>query len=119
MLIEDVLLLFFPLSSSISYLWSIKFLKHPEIEDFAKKNDHIYSQSIQSPANWERVIEGIHRMRSVEHAPADSIDTDEGMNSLQPKERRFAELVGSLLSSQTKGHVTHGKCWQFQLYDAH
>ncbi|KAF3634269.1 putative mannose/glucose-specific lectin-like [Capsicum annuum] len=62
-----------------------QFLKHPEIEDFAKKNDHIYSQSIQSPANWERVIEGIRRMRSAEHAPVDSIDTDEGMNSLQPQ----------------------------------
>ncbi|KAM3326641.1 endonuclease III 1, chloroplastic [Capsicum chacoense] len=84
-----------------------KFLRHPEIEDFANKSDHIYSQSIQSPSNWERVIEGICRMRSSEHAPVDSIDPDEGMNSLQPKERRFAELVGSLLSSQTKGHVTH------------
>ncbi|KAF3685307.1 Endonuclease III -like protein 1, chloroplastic [Capsicum annuum] len=62
-----------------------QFLRHPEIEDFAKKSDHIYSQSIQSPSNWERVIEGIRRMRSSEHAPVDSIDPDEGMNSLQPK----------------------------------
>ncbi|PHT81744.1 hypothetical protein T459_14759 [Capsicum annuum] len=74
---------------------------------------------VQSPTNWERVIEGAHRMRSAEHAPMDSIDADEGMNSLLPKVRRFAELVGSLLSSQTKGNVTHGKCWQFQLYDAY
>ncbi|XP_060178631.1 endonuclease III homolog 1, chloroplastic-like isoform X2 [Lycium barbarum] len=81
-----------------------KFLRHPDIEDFANKSDNIYSRSIQRPANWERVIEGIRRMRSSEHAPVDSIDPDEGMTSLQPKERRFAELVGSLLSSQTKGH---------------
>ncbi|XP_055813603.1 endonuclease III homolog 1, chloroplastic-like isoform X5 [Solanum dulcamara] len=84
-----------------------KFLRHPEIEDFAKKSDNIYSQSIQPPANWERVIEGIRSMRLSEHAPVDSIDPDEGVTSLQPKERRFAVLVGSLLSSQTKGHVTH------------
>ncbi|XP_019236994.1 PREDICTED: endonuclease III homolog 2, chloroplastic-like isoform X2 [Nicotiana attenuata] len=84
-----------------------KFLRHPEIEDLANKSGNIYSQSIQPPANWERVIEGIRRMRSSEHAPVDSIDPDEGVTSLQPKERRFAVLVGSLLSSQTKGHVTH------------
>ncbi|MCD7470772.1 hypothetical protein HAX54_010882 [Datura stramonium] len=62
-----------------------KFLSHPEIEDFANKSDNIYSQSIQPPANWERVIEGIRRMRSSEHAPVDSIDPAEGMTSLQPK----------------------------------
>ncbi|KAL3359622.1 hypothetical protein AABB24_016254 [Solanum stoloniferum] len=84
-----------------------KFLRHPEIEDFANKSDNVYSQSIQPPANWERVIEGIRSMRLSEHAPVDSIDPDEGVTSLQPKERRFAVLVGSLLSSQTKGHVTH------------
>ncbi|PHU05566.1 Endonuclease III -like protein 1, chloroplastic [Capsicum chinense] len=67
-------------------------------------NFDVKKHRVQSPANWERVIKGIHRMRSAEHAPVDSIDTDEGMNSLQPKERRFAELAGSLLSSQTKGH---------------
>ncbi|KAG5587985.1 hypothetical protein H5410_048419 [Solanum commersonii] len=102
-----------------------KFLRLPEIEDFANKSDNVYSQSIQPPANWERVIESIRSMRLSEHAPVDSIDPDEGVTSLQPKdadvdllfsssqshqERRFAVLVGSLLSSQTKGHVTHGKC---------
>ncbi|KAK6780948.1 hypothetical protein RDI58_023132 [Solanum bulbocastanum] len=75
-----------------------KFLRHPEIEDFANKSDNVYSQS------------RIRSMRLSEHAPVDSIDPDEGVTSLQPKERRFAVLVGSLLSSQTKGHVTHGKC---------
>ncbi|XP_075085430.1 endonuclease III homolog 1, chloroplastic isoform X3 [Nicotiana tabacum] len=84
-----------------------EFLRYPEIEDFANKSSNINSQSIQPPANWERVIEGIRKMRSSEHAPVDSIDPDEGVTSLQPKERRFAVLIGSLLSSQTKGHVTH------------
>ncbi|KAM3238405.1 endonuclease III 2, chloroplastic-like [Capsicum annuum] len=46
-------------------------------------------------------------MRSAEYVLVDSINTDEGMNYLQTKERKFAELVGSLLSSQTKGHFTH------------
>uniref|UniRef100_A0A3Q7I6V5 Endonuclease III homolog n=1 Tax=Solanum lycopersicum TaxID=4081 RepID=A0A3Q7I6V5_SOLLC len=77
-----------------------KFLRHPEIEDFA--SDNVYSESIQPPANWERIMEGIRSMRLSEHAPVDSIDPDEGVTSLQPKERRFAVLVGSLLSSQTK-----------------
>lgn len=43
------------------------------------------SDAVKPPANWERVIEGICRMGSLEHAPVDSIDPDEGVTSLQPK----------------------------------
>ncbi|XP_059632882.1 endonuclease III homolog 1, chloroplastic-like [Cornus florida] len=60
------------------------------------------------PANWEKVLEGIHKMRSSEDAPVDSMGCEKAGTSLPPKERRFAVLVSSLLSSQTKDNVTHG-----------
>ncbi|KAL3849065.1 hypothetical protein ACJIZ3_010947 [Penstemon smallii] len=87
----------------------------PEIEDFTYGKDKIHSRSIksetseaQSPANWEKVLEGIREMRSTENAPVDSMGCEKAGSSLPPKERRFAVLVSSLLSSQTKDHVTHG-----------
>ncbi|KAL6976258.1 alpha,alpha-trehalase nth1 [Sarracenia purpurea var. burkii] len=64
--------------------------------------------SKEAPANWEKVLEGIHRMRSSEDAPVDSMGCEKAGSSLAPKERRFAVLVSSLLSSQTKDNVTHG-----------
>ncbi|XP_010069308.1 endonuclease III homolog 1, chloroplastic isoform X1 [Eucalyptus grandis] len=60
------------------------------------------------PSNWEKVLEGIRMMRSSEDAPVDSMGCEKAGSSLPPKERRFAVLVSSLLSSQTKDHVTHG-----------
>ncbi|KAF8014140.1 hypothetical protein BT93_H0087 [Corymbia citriodora subsp. variegata] len=60
------------------------------------------------PPNWEKVLEGIRMMRSSEDAPVDSMGCEKAGSSLPPKERRFAVLVSSLLSSQTKDHVTHG-----------
>ncbi|CAK9157880.1 unnamed protein product [Ilex paraguariensis] len=47
-------------------------------------------------------------MRSSEDAPVDSMGCEKAGSSLPPKERRFAVLVSSLLSSQTKDNVTHG-----------
>ncbi|XP_047940765.1 endonuclease III homolog 1, chloroplastic-like [Salvia hispanica] len=63
---------------------------------------------VQPPANWEKVIEGIRKMRSSEDAPVDSMGCEKAGVSLPPKERRFAVLISSLLSSQAKDQVTHG-----------
>ncbi|XP_059432517.1 endonuclease III homolog 1, chloroplastic-like isoform X2 [Corylus avellana] len=62
----------------------------------------------EPPPNWEKVLEGIRKIRSAEDAPVDTMGCEKAGNSLPPKERRFAVLVSSLLSSQTKDNVTHG-----------
>ncbi|KAK9082755.1 hypothetical protein Scep_029226 [Stephania cephalantha] len=64
---------------------------------------------VDQPANWKEVLDGIRKMRSFEDAPVDSMGCEKAGSSLPPKERRFAVLVSSLLSSQTKDGVTHGK----------
>ncbi|XP_074320039.1 endonuclease III homolog 1, chloroplastic isoform X1 [Silene latifolia] len=63
---------------------------------------------VDPPGNWEKVLEGIRKMRSSENAPVDSMGCERAGSSLPPKERRYSVLVGGLLSSQTKDHVTHG-----------
>ncbi|RZC86953.1 hypothetical protein C5167_030298 [Papaver somniferum] len=63
----------------------------------------------EAPANWEEVLEGIRKMRSSEVAPVDTMGCEKAGSLLPPKERRFAVLVSSLLSSQTKDAVNHGK----------
>ncbi|KMZ64443.1 putative Endonuclease III [Zostera marina] len=104
----------------------------PEIEDFAyvkpkdsltaekdltslQKNpvvlmskDNDLSDDSKGPANWEKVLEGIQKMRTSETAPVDSMGCEKAGSFLPPKEKRFAVLVSSLLSSQTKDEVTHG-----------
>ncbi|GAA0172115.1 DNA glycosylase [Lithospermum erythrorhizon] len=103
----------------------------PDIEDFAFKKDlavqkskrHVlitekssedkevgtrYRQPEKPPANWEKVLEGIREMRSSEDAPVDSMGCEKAGSSLPPKEKRFAVLISSLLSSQTKDHINHG-----------
>ncbi|XP_022853142.1 endonuclease III homolog 1, chloroplastic-like [Olea europaea var. sylvestris] len=86
-----------------------KLCSPPEIEDFAFGKDSSYSHLTQPPpANWEKVLREIRKMRSSEGAPVDSMGCEKAGISLPPKERRFAVLVSSLLSSQTKDHVTHG-----------
>ncbi|KAL8478106.1 hypothetical protein ACS0TY_030120 [Phlomoides rotata] len=80
----------------------------PEIEDFAYGKESGYSRLTQAPANWEKVLDGIRKMRSSEDAPVDSMGCEKAGVSLPPKERRFAVLISSLLSSQTKDPVTHG-----------
>ncbi|KNA16506.1 hypothetical protein SOVF_088560 isoform B [Spinacia oleracea] len=64
--------------------------------------------SSEPPENWEKVHKEIRHMRSSEDAPVDSVGCEKAGSSLPPKERRFAVLAGTLLSSQTKDHVTHG-----------
>ncbi|KAM6546047.1 hypothetical protein CsatB_026783 [Cannabis sativa] len=61
-----------------------------------------------APNNWQQVLEGIRNMRSSEDAPVDTMGCEKAGSLLPPKERRFAVLVSSLLSSQTKDHVNHG-----------
>ncbi|TQE11681.1 hypothetical protein C1H46_002717 [Malus baccata] len=83
----------------------------PDIEEFAYKKLNTSTNSIDTgkpPANWEKVLDGIRKMRSSEDAPVDSMGCEKAGSSLPPKERRFAVLVSSLLSSQTKDHVNHG-----------
>ncbi|KAI3964754.1 hypothetical protein MKW92_017606 [Papaver armeniacum] len=65
-------------------------------------------QKGEAPANWEEVLEGIRKMRSSEDAPVDTMGCEKAGSLLPPKERRFAVLVSSLLSSQTKDAVNHG-----------
>ncbi|XP_057546905.1 endonuclease III homolog 1, chloroplastic [Amaranthus tricolor] len=103
----------------------------PDIEDFTfKKSNMLVSRREKSecvspaqptevgvastvkcgnaPENWVKVLEGIRSMRSSEDAPVDSVGCEKAGSSLPPKERRFAVLASTLLSSQTKDHVTHG-----------
>ncbi|KAJ0977166.1 hypothetical protein J5N97_012640 [Dioscorea zingiberensis] len=91
----------------------------PDIEEFAygkikasKSSMELVlkqtSNTVKPPAHWEEVLEGIKKMRSSEDAPVDSMGCEKAGSVLPPKERRFAVLVSSLLSSQTKDHVTHG-----------
>nr|XP_043618601.1 endonuclease III homolog 1, chloroplastic-like isoform X2 [Erigeron canadensis] len=101
-----------------------KFGSLPDIEEFAykkpsvdlslRKSEPISSvpanvkTEVKPPSNWVKVLEGIREMRSLEDAPVDSMGCEKAGSSLPPKERRFAVLVSSLLSSQTKDNVTHG-----------
>ncbi|KAK1378929.1 Endonuclease III-like [Heracleum sosnowskyi] len=102
----------------------------PDIEDFTYKKTRKIAQlrksestsgshvpdagvspilrTVKPPVNWEKVLEGIRKMRSFEDAPVDSMGCEKAGSSLPPKERRFAVLISSLLSSQTKDNVNHG-----------
>ncbi|XP_028757212.1 endonuclease III homolog 1, chloroplastic-like [Neltuma alba] len=78
----------------------------PEIEEFAYRGGK--EPPSGSPTNWKLVLEGIRKMRCSADAPVDTMGCEKAGETLSPKERRFAVLVSSLLSSQTKDHVTHG-----------
>ncbi|XP_015583838.1 endonuclease III homolog 1, chloroplastic isoform X2 [Ricinus communis] len=80
----------------------------PDIEDFSFKGTNGSAYLNEPPANWEIVLEGIRKMRSSEDAPVDTMGCEKAGSFLPSKERRFAVLVSSLMSSQTKDHVTHG-----------
>ncbi|XP_015886672.3 endonuclease III homolog 1, chloroplastic isoform X3 [Ziziphus jujuba] len=80
----------------------------PDIEEFAYKKVDGSAGSSESPVHWQEVLEGIRKMRSFEDAPVDTMGCEKAGSVLPPKERRFAVLVSSLLSSQTKDHVNHG-----------
>ncbi|EHA8591582.1 endonuclease III, chloroplastic [Cocos nucifera] len=73
-----------------------------------KRTDLSIVPKVVPPTNWEEVLEGIKKMRCSEEAPVDSKGCEKAGILLPPKERRFAVLVSSLLSSQTKDEVTHG-----------
>ncbi|KAL1190704.1 putative endonuclease III [Cardamine amara subsp. amara] len=100
----------------------------PDIEEFAYKKNTASSSSIfagkstpmdnsitmnsvktegNAPENWVKVFEGIRQMRSSEDAPVDSMGCDKAGSFLPPTERRFAVLLGALLSSQTKDQVNN------------
>jgi hypothetical protein len=97
----------------------------PDIEDFAYKKTIGSPSSSRStetsitvtsvktagypPENWVEVLEGIRQMRSSEDAPVDSMGCDKAGSFLPPTERRFAVLLGALLSSQTKDQVNNGE----------
>ncbi|KAE9452848.1 hypothetical protein C3L33_15254, partial [Rhododendron williamsianum] len=87
---------YIPLRKMVSYLRLEKIL-------------NISFDADEPPTNWEKVLEGIQNMRSSEGAPVDTMGCEKAGISLPPKERRFAVLASSLLSSQTKDNVTHGK----------
>ncbi|KAG6536039.1 hypothetical protein ZIOFF_001077 [Zingiber officinale] len=77
----------------------------------AKKREKVHlsiKQKANVPANWEEIFDGIMKMRSAGDAPVDTMGCEKAGISLPPKERRFAVLVSSLLSSQTKDAVTNG-----------
>ncbi|XP_029128617.1 endonuclease III homolog 1, chloroplastic isoform X2 [Cajanus cajan] len=83
---------------------------HKEIRGFAPTGPSELAQSGEAPAHWKEVLEGIRLMRSSvdEHEPVDTIARDKAGDTVPPKERRFSVLASSLLSSQTKEHVTRG-----------
>ncbi|KAL5082618.1 hypothetical protein RYX36_011039 [Vicia faba] len=58
----------------------------------------------ECPANWEYVLEGICKMSHLIDTSGDREDDD----IHPPKERRFVVLASTLLSSQTKEHITRG-----------
>ncbi|XP_078150000.1 DNA glycosylase superfamily protein [Carex rostrata] len=63
---------------------------------------------VKAPENWEKLLEGIKKIRCSEDAPVDTKGCEKAGSLLPPKERRFAVLISSMLSSQTKDEVTHG-----------
>ncbi|KAJ1686127.1 hypothetical protein LUZ63_017517 [Rhynchospora breviuscula] len=107
---------------------SLQFGTLPDIEDFiyVKKSSSSQEQStsiqlgkaiaattvsevkVKPPENWEKLLEGIKKMRCSGEAPVDTKGCEKAGSLLPPKERRFAILISSMLSSQTKDEVTHG-----------
>ncbi|CAN8295393.1 unnamed protein product [Cochlearia groenlandica] len=85
--------------------------KTSKLNSYTKTTDNSTAASSikttgRGPENWEKVLEGIQNMRPFEETPVDPINCERTGNFLPPKERRFYVLIGTLLSSQTKDHVT-------------
>ncbi|KAJ1424443.1 EndoIII-related endonuclease [Sesbania bispinosa] len=78
----------------------------PEIEGSAHTVADELGQHSESPVHWEKVLEGIRKMRYSADEPVDTAGREKDEDTLPPKERRFAVLASTLLSSQTKEHVT-------------
>ncbi|KQJ88670.1 endonuclease III homolog 1, chloroplastic isoform X1 [Brachypodium distachyon] len=62
---------------------------------------------VVAPENWEAVLGGIKSMRLSGEAPVDTKGCEKAGSLLPPKERRFAVLISTMMSSQTKDEVTH------------
>lgn len=62
---------------------------------------------VGAPENWEAVLGGIKNMRLSGEAPVDTKGCEKAGSLLPPKERRFAVLISTMMSSQTKDEVTH------------
>ncbi|OQU78720.1 endonuclease III homolog 1, chloroplastic isoform X6 [Sorghum bicolor] len=62
---------------------------------------------VGAPDNWEAVLGGIKSMRLSGEAPVDTKGCEKAGSLLPPKERRFAVLISTMMSSQTKDEVTH------------
>ncbi|XP_061367279.1 endonuclease III homolog 1, chloroplastic-like isoform X2 [Gastrolobium bilobum] len=77
-----------------------------EIEGSAYTGANELASCSESPAHWEKVLEGIRKMRGSADESVDTMESEKAGDTLPPKERRFAVLASSLLSSQTKEHVT-------------
>ncbi|KAK6914577.1 hypothetical protein RJ641_021898 [Dillenia turbinata] len=88
----------------------------PVVDEKPKSEDGPKALDGEPPANWEKILEGFRRMSSSEDAPVDSMGREKAGSALPPQvcsvasmERRFAVMVSSLLSRQTKDHGTYGK----------
>ncbi|XP_062197730.1 endonuclease III homolog 1, chloroplastic-like isoform X2 [Phragmites australis] len=86
----------------------------PDIEDFRYDKIKASASStkeapslVEAPENWEAVLEGIKNMRLSGQAPVDTKGCEKAGSLLPPKERRFAVLISTMMSSQTKDGVTH------------
>ncbi|CAL0324047.1 unnamed protein product [Lupinus luteus] len=79
-----------------------------ENEGFAYKGANELAQQSELPTYWEKVLEGIHKMKCSAYDPVETMEWNKADAILPPKERRFSVLASSLLSSQTKEHVTRG-----------
>ncbi|XP_064988760.1 endonuclease III homolog 2, chloroplastic isoform X3 [Musa acuminata AAA Group] len=79
-----------------------------DIEDFAYDKVNLSAISTDAPANWEEVLDGIRKMRFADSAPVETMRHEKSASLVPPKEQRFAVLISSLLSSQTKEAVTTG-----------
>ncbi|KAF2910434.1 endonuclease III homolog 1, chloroplastic isoform X1 [Oryza sativa Japonica Group] len=91
----------------------------PDIEDFRygkaspslvrlEKKVRVSSAiKVGAPENWEAILKGIKNMRLSGEAPVDTKGCEKAGSLLPPKERRFAVLISTMMSSQTKDEVTH------------
>ncbi|XP_064988768.1 endonuclease III homolog 2, chloroplastic isoform X4 [Musa acuminata AAA Group] len=74
-----------------------------------RKSTHLTDEpKADAPANWEEVLDGIRKMRFADSAPVETMRHEKSASLVPPKEQRFAVLISSLLSSQTKEAVTTG-----------
>ncbi|KAJ8493735.1 hypothetical protein OPV22_015456 [Ensete ventricosum] len=74
-----------------------------------RKSTHLTDEpKADAPANWEEVLDGIRKMRFADSAPVETMRHERSASLIPPKEQRFAVLISSLLSSQTKEAVTNG-----------